>query len=260
MQAAAVLSASDLLYARWIAGEVIDELPAAFRPLTRADGYAIQAGLETRLGPLYGWKIAATSKAGQAHIGVDGPLAGRIFASRVLPDGGAVPPGANRMAVAEVEFAFRMGRDLISRATHYEVEEVLAAVASLHAGIEIPDSRYTDFVRVGAPQLIADNACAHYFLAAESTGVDWRKIDLAAHPVEGRVKGRYARDGVGSNALGDPRVALAWLVNELSGLGLTLHAGQTVTTGTCVTPLEIEPGDEVSADLGPLGVATARFP
>jgi 2-keto-4-pentenoate hydratase len=260
MQAAAALSASDLLYARWMAGEVVDELPVDIRPLTRADGYAIQALLEPRMGPLYGWKIAATSKAGQAHIGVDGPLAGRIFESRVLPDGGIVPPGANRMAVAEVEFAFRMGRDLPPRAKEYDVGEVLAAVASVHAGIEIPDSRYTDFVRVGAPQLIADNACAHYFLAAESTGVDWRKIDLAAHPVEGRVKGRYARDGVGANALGDPRVALAWLANELSTLGITLRAEQTVTTGTCVIPLEIEPGDEVTADLGALGVATVRIP
>ena len=260
MQTHDAKAASELLHATWMEGGVIDELPAAIRPRTREEGYRVQALLEGRMGPLYGWKIAATSTAGQAHIGVDGPLAGRIFASRVLPDGGSVPPGPNRMAVAEVEFAFRMVRDLPPRAKTYEVDEVLAAVASLHAGIEVPDSRYTDFVRVGAPQLIADNACAQYFLAADSTGVDWRKIDLAAHPVEGRVKGRYARDGIGANALGDPRVALAWLVNELSALGLTLHAGETVTTGTCVTPLEIEPGDEVTADLGALGTAVVRFP
>ena len=34
----------------------------------------------------------------------------------------------------------------------------LAAVATLHPAIEVPDSRYDDFTRVGAPQLIADNA------------------------------------------------------------------------------------------------------
>jgi 2-keto-4-pentenoate hydratase len=260
MQSDAIQIASDMLHQKWMEGGIIDELPQAIRPRTREEGYGVQALLERRMGALYGWKIAATSKAGQAHIGVDGPLAGRIFASRVLPDGGTVPPGPNRMAVAEVEFAFRMGRDLVPRAKTYEVDEALGAVASLHAGIEVPDSRYTDFVRVGAPQLIADNACAHYFLAAESTGVDWRRIDLAAHPVEGRVKGRYAREGIGANALGDPRVALAWLVNELSALGIILRAGQTVTTGTCVAPLEIEPGDEVTADLGPLGTAVVRFP
>ena len=31
-------------------------------------------------GNLFGWKIAATSEAGQKHINVDGPMAGRILA------------------------------------------------------------------------------------------------------------------------------------------------------------------------------------
>ena len=252
-------AASNLLRKTWDAGAVVDDLPADLRPATRAEGYAIQAVLDESMGPLYGWKIAATSVAGQKHINVDGPLAGRIFRSRIVADGGTVPFGANRMAVAEAEFAFRMGRDLPPRATPYAVDEVLDAVASVHVGIEVPDSRYSNFTKVGAAQLIADNACAHYFLAAEATGADWRALDLAAHPVIGRVEGRYQREGVGANALGDPRVALAWLVNELSGIGVTLRAGETVTTGTCVQPLEIGPGDKVTVDLGALGKASVTF-
>ncbi len=53
--------------------------------------------------------------------------------------------------------------------------------------------------------------------------------------------------------LGDPRVALTWLANELSGLGIELAAGQVVTTGTCTVPLPIAPGDRVEADFGRLG-------
>ena len=118
------------------------------RPATRADGYAVQATLEARsAAPLYGWKIAATSKAGQAHIAVDGPLAGRLLRERVVENGGTLPFGANHMRVAEAEFAFRMERDLAPRATAYTVAEVLAAVDSLHPAIEIPDSRFNDFTR-----------------------------------------------------------------------------------------------------------------
>jgi 2-keto-4-pentenoate hydratase len=58
--------------------------------------------------------------------------------------------------------------------------------------------------------------------------------------------------------LGDPRTALTWLVNELRGLGLILEAGQFVTTGTCMKPLEIEPGDAVTADFGVLGAVSLR--
>ena len=91
-------------------------------------------------------------------------MAGRLLAERVIADGGICPFGNNHMRVAEIEFAFRMGHTLVPRADAYGVDEVLAAVATLHPSIEIPDSRFDEFERVGAPQLIADNACAHYFV------------------------------------------------------------------------------------------------
>lgn len=257
--AAAARAATDTLFGHWRDGTVLDALPDAFRPRTRAEGYAAQARLEARSArPLFGWKIAATSAAGQAHINVDGPLAGRLLAEMVAEDGAALPFSANRMQVAEAEFAFRMGRDLPPRVAPYGVEEVMAAVASLHPAIEVPDSRFADFTRAGAAQLIADNACAHQFVLGPATGADWRGIDLAAHPVRGAVDGVVA-EGRGANALGDPRLALCWLANELTGLGLTLAAGQVVTTGTCVVPMPVAPGVEVLADLGILGSTRMRL-
>ena len=173
--------------------------------------------------------------------------------------GDTVPFGANRMRVAEAEFAFRMRRDLLPRATPYDTHEVLAAVASLHLAIEIPDSRYTDFATVGAPQLIADNACAHQFVLGPKAPDMWRQLDLAAHRVVGQVSERLTREGVGANVLGDPRIALTWLANELSRLNIPLRAQQIVTTGTCLIPLEIEPLDTVTIDFGVFGSVSCRF-
>jgi 2-keto-4-pentenoate hydratase len=91
---------------------------------------------------------------------------------------------------------------------------------------------------------------------------DWRKIDLAQYQV--RIVVRQdghddVRAGIGSNVLGDPRIALTWIANELSALGIALKAGQTITTGTCLTPIDVAPGDEVYADYGALGSISARF-
>lgn len=253
-------AASALLVQHWKEGSTLSALPPSWRPATRAEGYAIQAHIEAHSRqPLWGWKIAATSAAGQRHIGVDGPIAGRLLAERVYRDGDTLPFGANRMRVAEAEFAFRMGRDLPPRPTPYAVSEVLDAVADLHLAIEIPDSRYADCVTVGAPQLIADNACAHCFVLGPKAPAVWRQIDLASHRVLGRAGDRLERDGIGANVLGDPRIALTWLANELSGMGVILAAGQVVTTGTCVVPLEIEPADCVTMDFGMLGQVTCRF-
>jgi 2-keto-4-pentenoate hydratase len=161
--------------------------------------------------------------------------------------------------VAEPEFAFRMGRTLPSRATPYELDEVMAAVDTLHPAIELPDSRYDDFAQAGAAQLIADNACAHYFVLGPAAPDHWRSEDLAQHAVTGTVTGKLSRVGKGANVLGDPRVALTWLANELSRLGIALATAQVVTTGTCVVPLPVEPEDHVSADFGALGGVELRF-
>ncbi len=248
--------AAALIRAHWRSGEPL-ALPAHLRPATRAEGYAVQAHIDPALP--YGWKIAATSLAGQRHIGVGGPLAGRILPDRVLPETATLPFAPNRMRVAEAEFAFRMSRDLPPRAAPYTIPDVLDAVATLHPAIEIPDSRFPDFATAGEAQLIADLACGHLFVLGAAATADWRAIDLAAHPVTARVCGGPPQPGIGRNVLGDPRIALAWLANELSGLGLTLHAGQVVTTGTCVTPLPIAAHDTVAADFGPLGRIAIRF-
>ena len=253
-------AASDALWAQWTQCGRIAALPAELRPATREDGYAIQACLERRsASPLFGWKIAATSKAGQAHIAVDGPLAGRLLKERAFESGSRLAFGNNHMRVAEAEFAFRMAVDLPPRAARYAVDEVMASVATLHPAIEIPDSRYVDFTAVGAAQLVADNACAHDFVLGAPSQDSWRSIDLAAHRVVGSVAGGVEREGIGANVLGDPREALAWLVNELSQLNLTLRAGQVVTTGTCLVPLPIAPGDRVTCEFGALGTVSVSF-
>ena len=247
-------TASELLFRHWARQTRFDALPVGLRPVDRAEGYRVQAFLEEHTAqPLFGWKIAATSEAGQTHINVDGPLAGRLLAERVIADGGVCPMGNNLMRVAEMEFAFRMAADLPPRAAPYTQDEVMARVAHLHPAIEIPDSRYNDFTRVGLAQLVADNACAHRFILGPATDTDWRGVDLAAHPVRAFVNDAAAGDGSGVHVLGDPRIALTWLANELSRHGLTLKAGEVVTTGTCVKPVAIVAGDRVLGDFGSLG-------
>ena len=254
-----IAAASQVLVKHWRDGTKFDALEPRLRPQSRADGYAIQAALENQsLGTLFGWKIAATSEAGQKHINVAGPLAGRIMSDTVIADGGTASMKGNEMRVGEPEFAFVMGRDLPPRATPYSVDDVLAAVDTLHPAIEIPDSRFADFVGAGEAQLIADNACAHLFVLGAATTANWRAMDLVEERPQITLRGqRYL--GHGKNVLGDPRVALAWLANELRGLGITLRAGEVVTTGTCHPPLPIQAGDHFAVDFGVLGKVSVRF-
>ena len=246
--------AATLLWQTWQEGQRVAALPPSLQPADRAQAYAIQASIERLAGQARcGWKIAATSTAGQAHIGVDGPLAGRLLPHTLYPPGATISLTANLMRVAEAEFAFRMARDLPPQTQHYTTADVMAAVDSLHPAIELPDSRYTDFARVGAPQLIADNACAGWFILGAATTAAWRTRDLAAHAVSMRCNGSIACRGIGANVLGSPWTALTWIANELSTYGLGLRAGEIVTTGTCIVPLAMTPGEHLVADFGDFG-------
>jgi 2-keto-4-pentenoate hydratase len=259
----ALARAGDLLWDAWQKRAVIDTLPPECRPKTRVEGYRVQSAIEARSsGPLFGWKVAATSVAGQRHIQVSGPIAGRLLRERAHPSGSRLSLAGNRMAVAEPEFAFRMGRDLAPKPQPYSLDEVMAAVADLHPAIEVPDSRFAVFTSAGEAQILADNACAHEFVLGDAAPQAWRQIDLSKYQVHGRVRGvsrSYAREGSGAAVLGSPLVALVWLVNELSSLGITLQAGQVVTTGACTVPLEVQAGDHVIADFGELGAVTVSF-
>src|SRR5262245_49851766 len=113
MKQEAIETAAQTIWRHWNDATRMDELPAECRPADRTEAYAIQTELARLSGQaVSGWKIAATSLAGQKHIGVDGPLAGRLLAGRVLAGGAEISLSGNLMRVAEAEFTFRFGQAL----------------------------------------------------------------------------------------------------------------------------------------------------
>ena len=260
MTSAEIETAARRLWTHWQEGTRTGSLPDACRPAARAEAYKIGeaiAGLSRQ--KVIGWKIAATSIAGQKHINVDGPLAGRLLEDRVLAAGATIRLGHNIMRVAEAEFAFRFGQDLPPEFAPYGRSEVMTAVAELCLSLEIPDSRYRDFTVVGAAQLIADTACAGWLVTQPSAYAEWRSLDIVRHRVDAHVNGSLVASGRGEAVLGDPVIALTWLVNEVAKYAGGIRAGDLVTTGTCLKPVTIAPGDEVRLDYGVLGTLSARI-
>jgi 2-keto-4-pentenoate hydratase len=219
----------------------------------------VQTLWPTIAGAIGGWKIAATSVAGQRHIGVSGPLAGPVFASRVVADGATISLTANRMRVAECEVVFTFKRALDPRPQPWSRQDVLEEVAQVLPGIEVPNSRFLQFELAGEAQLIADCACCNDMLLGTPLPPEGRLESLAHLAVTARVSDGRMLEGVGSNALGDPVEALRWFVNEMSVVGQRIEAHHFLTTGACVTPIPVVPGQSVQADFGWLGRMTVLF-
>lgn len=259
MTSAAIQEAANFLWQTRVQKQRIDALPDHLRPHSLAEGYAIQdAMVASARQPVSGWKIAATSKAGQEHIGVTEPLAGRLFADFMLKSDAHLEADPMLMRVMEAEFAFRMGRALPPRAEEYRIAEVCAAVEALHLAIEVPDARFNKFDTIGPAQIVADDAFASWFVLGPRVS-NWMDIDLSKQPARALKNGKIVAEGSGANALGDPRLALTWIANHLSKRGIGLKPADIITTGTCIKPAEIGPGDHMTADFPGLGRVSVAF-
>lgn len=245
----------------------LPELPGPVRPKTPGEAYVVQDGLIDQLlshygGTVIGYKVACTNVTAQRQLHVDAPFSGRLLSAFYFessPEKAArVDAGQFFMRVVEAEFAFEMARDLPPANAPRRREEIAAAVKGVLPGIEIVDSRFDDWTSIGAPSLIADNACNAAWVKGRLVA-DWQRIDLAAQAVRVTVNGKLLREGSGSNVLGHPLHALEWLVNNLSARGLGLKAGQYVTTGVTTEVYMGERGDRITADFGPVGSVDLDF-
>ncbi len=85
MSKAAIDKAAGILWRARLECQRLQSLPEDCRPATLDEGYAVQDAMAASCGQaVAGWKIAATSEAGQRHIGVSEPIGGRLFADFVL--------------------------------------------------------------------------------------------------------------------------------------------------------------------------------
>lgn len=256
----AVARAAGLLMAARQACRPIERLPEDCRPLSLADGYAIQEAVVAQAGsPAVGFKIGATSEKAQRFLGIDTPFSGRILAAGVQESPASLSAGRFNFCLIEPEFAFRMARPLPARDQPYDEATVAAAVGSLHPAIEVVCSAYgAAWTRAGGPALVADNGVHAAFMLGPACS-DWRALDLVRHRVTLSHNGRQAGEGVGGNAMGGPLTALTWLVNQQRALGRPLEAGQLVTTGVVTDFMVVAAGDEIVADYGDLGRVELRL-
>jgi 2-keto-4-pentenoate hydratase len=223
-------------------------------PVSLSDAYEIQEHVSRLVGTRHvGWKVGSTSKAAQARLDTSEPGAGRLLEPFVFTHGAQIPVSMNHDVQLEVEFAFRMGRDLAPRAEPYDMGEVHAAVAAFLPAIEIVGSRYCSGLAGAGQELVTADGGANIAFVYGAAHPIATSDDLAAHACELIINDKTVAHGVGANALDGPFNVLVWLVNHLGKRNITLGANELVSTGTCTGLVASAPGDQISGRFGDLG-------
>lgn len=198
---------------------------------------------------LVGVKLGLTSRAKQERMGVDSPLVAWLTDAMVLPAGAPVPHGRLIHPSAEPEIAFQMGRAL--KGPGVTAIGALAAVGSVHAAVEIIDSRYQDF-RFKLPDVVADNASS----AAYTTGpvaLPPAALDLSLEACLLTLNGAVVDSTTGAAVQGHPAEALALAANALAQRGLRIEEGWVVLTGGMTDAVPMPAGSALTAAFSNLG-------
>ena len=235
-------------------------LDPALLPADRDAAYRIAGLVAEELGQeVVGWKIAAAKAEMQRQLRTDAPIYGRVYAPHVQPSPVAVEHARQCSPIPEIEYMARLGVDLPPRAAAYTIDDVGAAVAALHPGIELAECRFVHDDRFPPLVAVLADGAGGGTLCHGPAIEDWRRRDIAGQEVVLSCNGVARRRGTAGEALDHPLVPLTWLANELSRTGVGMKAGQMVSTGTLTGMLRPRAGETYVADFGPFGTVTATY-
>ena len=234
---AQVEEAADFLDAATEAGLPLPQIPDSFRPETAADGgriYWVRWSRDPK--PAVAWKAAV----------LDGEMVLAPFFEGMVMDSPASIPGDTFVnCILEAEVAFRVGREFAPTDGGHSGEEVLAGVSNAYAVIEAPNSRFDG--GAGMPSMAADGVGNQaLILGPEIDG--WQDMELVSLPVEIRIDGEVVAEG--RDGRPNPTEVLVATVNEINNRGMTVSAGEVITTGAAAIHVPGLAGQEV----------TIRFP
>ena len=228
-------------------------------PTDVVGAYAVQT-INTRFWEAQGRRIVGrkaglTAKAVQEQLGVDQPDFGVLFDDMRVADGGTLDAAKCIQPKAEAEIAFVLSADLPSPET--TPEDVAAAVATVHAAIEIVDSRIADW-KIAFADTVADNGSSAFFVLAEP-GLPLAGLDLEGAAMEMTFDGAVVSTGIGAAALGNPLNAAAWLARTLAARGEPLKAGDVLLAGALGPMVSLQPGNVVRTKVAGIGECSFTY-
>ena len=258
-----IQTAASMLSAGRLGSDRMDILPPELRPTCEADAYHLQDVLHEILvgagfGSVVGHKIGCTTSVMQRFLGINNPCAGGVFDSTIRELSGSFSFDRLLHPGVECEMAIQLKSDLTPEDAPYSKESVASAVGSVMAAIELVDDRWRDYKLVDTPTLIADD----FFGAGCVLGpmiFDWTGLDLSAVEGSMSINGTPVGSGNGSDIMGHPFEALAWIANSTVTRAKILLEGDFVLLGSLVETKWIERGDVITIEQPGIGTATARF-
>lgn len=247
--------AAELLLAARHPGEQLSAIPPSVAPSTPVEAYAVQDSLVYRLtqdlGPVVGYKIGCTNQSAREMLGIDSPFAGCCLARELHSSPAILRADELHMIGIEPEIAIQIAADMPGDRP-WTPDRVAEVTENIMPSIEIVESRFSTWPKMGILAAIADNAVHRKLILGESVS-SWTQESVDQTKVSLTTDGNIVREGNARNVDGGPFGVLAWLANHLNQRGHQLRSGDVVTTGVMTEIFDADVGQRLVANYGPLG-------
>ena len=197
-----------------------------------------------------GWKLGWTSEAMRSALGIDRPNWGTLWNTQLVEGGLRIDDFIHPKV--EPELVWRAPVGLTGATSARDIERIGGAWA---VGIEVVDPRFPSF-DFDALDNTADNSSSAAIRIGDFVSIDDDVSRLTVTFSDGSER----RSGPGSQAMGSPWEAIAWLVRSLDDEGLHVRAGDIVFTGGLTAPFDVHCDMTYSVEAGAeLAGTTLRF-
>ncbi len=226
-----------------------DNVDAAYLVQTRNIEALIAAGRT-----VVGRKIGLTSPAVQKQMSVDQPDFGVLLDDMDCTADDKVDFSRLLQPRIEAEIAFVLSSDIPDVIT---AETAPDFVSEVYAAFEIVDSRVANW-NIKLADTVADNASSGLYVLGDSLSRS-AAPDLTEVKMRLYADGEQVSTGKGSDCLGSPWAALAWLANTSLAYGSPLRAGEVILSGALGPMVSVTPGSTYFASITGIGDVTAAF-
>jgi 2-keto-4-pentenoate hydratase len=222
--------------------------------LSQTDGECtrskVQGALEAKLGKPVGYKAGLTNPAVQKRFNASAPVWGALYAPMMLKDGATVEAAFGARPLFEADMLVRVSDAAVNRAR--TPEDVLEAIDQVIPAIELPDLMVQAPGQLSGASITAINVGARYFIVGQplpvpSTRGERYQLFEALRDMVAlvNVDGSEIDRGKGSDVLGHPLAAVAWLVQDMARQGQALRVGDLISLGSFSRLTPPKPGQAV---------------
>ena len=200
--------------------------------------------LADALGPVVGYKAAATSPGAQKQLGLDAPVLGVLYQDMLREDGATVAIDEGARLIFELDLMARVGDESLNAATTRE--DAFAGIDAFVPFVELGDLMVPMGEPINGQLLQAMNAGARLGVTGTPIPLEGLSEDAIAEAT-GTLKkdGTVVAQAPATALLGHPLDAVLWIVDAADKRGLRLKKGDLLSLGSLgrfqmATPGKIE--------------------